>query len=121
MVGKMETVARKSGKSGLGSLSVKAVDRGRAAVRLLIPLEVQRQPADQRRLGPYPIHRLLYLPVPPVAALDRVGRGGEQPVVEEGQGLFQVRRMQLVQTPPQAAVTPHTLPQAGQLGQRRLR
>jgi hypothetical protein len=52
---------------------VKAIRGNLATCQLLIALQIQSQPPAQRRLGSYPVHRLLHLPHSAVAAFHGVG------------------------------------------------
>ena len=91
--------------------------RGRTALRLLVALQVQSQPTDQRNTGANPIDALLHLPVAAIATLNGVGGRWQQLVVQEGQRLLQVGRIQLVQTLAQTAIASQTLTQLRQLAQ----
>ncbi len=115
-----DTVARKPGDAHHAALALCRV--------LVVPARPwawlsrsrsSAKPALDRRFRPHPVHRLLHLPVPPVAPLHRVGRRPHQPLVQEHQRLLQARRQQLLQHRPQLLEPPQPGPQRRQLGQRR--
>lgn len=69
-------------------------------------------------LGTNSIDCFLHLAVSAVASLHSVGSGGEQGVVEKGQGLFQVGRLEFAQDDADGFEPANPLTQTSQLGQR---
>src|SRR5215510_15486211 len=57
---------------------------------------VQRQARTDLRLRAYPVDVLLHLAIAPVTTFHRIGRGGQQLVIEKRQGLFQGRGKELL-------------------------
>jgi len=82
-----------------------------------VALHVQSDAAADGLAGADAIDGFLHLAVTPVAALHRVGGGWQQGIVQKGQGLFQVRREQLFERPPEAPEAADAPPEAGQPGQ----
>jgi hypothetical protein len=58
---------------------------------------VQRQARTDLRLRAYPVDLLLHLAIAPVTTFHRIGRGGQQLVIEKRQGLFQGRGKELLE------------------------
>jgi hypothetical protein len=81
---------------------------------------VQGDPAADRRSSADPVHGLLHLAMPAVAPFHRIGGRTEQAIVQEGQGLLQIRGPELLEDRPQSLAAAHLGPQPGQLRQGRL-
>src|ERR1700752_553395 len=58
---------------------------------------IQRQTRTDLRLRPHPVDTLLHLAIAPVAAFHRIGRRGEQLVIEKRQRFFQRGGKELLQ------------------------
>jgi len=65
--------------------------------RSQVALPVQSDAAADGLAGADAIDGLVHLAVSPVAALDRVGGGRQQRIVQERQGLFEMGREQLAE------------------------
>src|SRR5947209_9348430 len=92
-----DSLASRVASSTTGASVVEGFQATGAFVSALFPVHVQRQPLLQVLLGPDAVDALLCLAEAAVAPLHRVTRRPQQFVVQELQGLFEVRALQLVQ------------------------
>src|SRR4051794_40072590 len=92
-----DTVARKAGSLHLLAGLMEAGGRCQSSRSLLVPLQIEGNPAAERSLLANPVDRLLHLPMPTVPSLHDVGGRRQQLVVQERQRLLQVGRLELVQ------------------------
>ena len=89
-------------------------------MRLGLALHVGGDASADLRLGSDAVDGLLHLAMAAVAAFDGVGGGRQQRVVQEGQGLLQVRREELLECSAHVLEAADPAPQAGQLRQGRV-
>ena len=78
---------------------------------------VQSQARTDLRLRAYPVDLLLPLAIAPVTTCHRIGRGGQQLVIEKRQGLFSGRGKELLEGFAHLWEPPEPTPQCGQFGQ----
>jgi len=78
---------------------------------------VQSQARTDLRLRAYPVDLLLPLAIAPVPTFHRIGRGGQQLVIEKRQGLFSGRGKELLEGFAHLWEPPEPTPQCGQFGQ----
>ena len=78
---------------------------------------VQRQACADLRVRPHSVDTLLPLAIAPIAAFHRIGRRGEQLLIEKRQGLFSGRGKELLEGFAHLWEPPEPTPQCGQFGQ----
>ena len=78
---------------------------------------VQRQTRTDLRLRAYPVDVLLPLAIAPVTTFHRIGRGGQQLVIEKRQGLFQRGGKEFLQCLPYLWEPLEPTPQCGEFAQ----
>jgi len=100
-----------------GPRKMKRVSCLQPAFGLGVAEHVGGDPLADVRSGPDAVNGLLHLAVTPVAALDRVGGGRQERIIQERQGLFEVGREQLAERLAEALEASHTPPEPGQFGQ----
>ena len=59
--------------------------------------QVKRHSVMDVRAGPNTVDTFLHLPMTAIAALDRIGGGRQQPVIEKGQRLVNISRKERLQ------------------------
>ena len=103
-----------------GSVIVKHLNRVQSALSLGIAEHVQGDTLADVRAGANAVDGLLHLPIPPVASLDGVGCRRKQRIVQEGQGLFQRGREQLLERLAEPLEAADSLTEPGQFCQGRV-
>jgi len=100
-----------------GPRKMKRVSCLDSAFGLSVAEHVGGDPLADVRGGSDAVDHLLHLAVAPVAALDRVGGGRQQRIIQERQGFFEVGRKQFVQRLAETLEAGHAPSEPGQFGQ----
>ena len=79
--------------------------------------QVKRQAFINMRMRPNAVDTFLHLAMAAVAALDGIGGGRQQPVIEKGQRLVDIGRKERLQGLADLGKALDPLPQAGEFGQ----